>query len=62
VVSRLPEDSFVYSFHIGIFRSRRRLRSSRTAVEIREESQIGDGPSSGLRAYFLGRWLAIILQ
>jgi hypothetical protein len=47
-VPRLSEDSFAYSFHIGIFQPHRRLRDNLATIEIKKESQIGDESSSGL--------------
>jgi hypothetical protein len=43
-VSRVTGDSFAYSFHIGIFQSRRRLGSNLATIEIKKESQIGVSP------------------
>ncbi len=47
------EDSFAYSFHIGIFQSQRRLGTNRATIEIKKESQIGDESRSGRSERFL---------
>jgi len=52
-VSRLPGDSFAYSFHIGMFLSHRRLGSKRATIEIGEKSRIGDGFRSELGTLIL---------
>ena len=49
---QLTGESFAYSFHIGIFQSRRRLESEWAAIQSEDKSQIGDWFSSELSAYF----------
>jgi hypothetical protein len=46
------EDSFAYSFHIGIFQMQRRLVSTLATIDINQESQIGDEFSSGRGKHF----------
>lgn len=54
-MSRLTGDSFAYSFHIGIFRARRRFGSNQATIEIKMESQIGNEFRSGLSRHLLAR-------
>jgi hypothetical protein len=49
----LTGNSFLYSLHIGIFQFQSRPVSSLATIEIKKESQIGDGFSSGQVEQFL---------
>ena len=47
-MSRLPGESFAYSFHIGKSESQRRLGSRQASIEIKKKSRIGYGFSLGM--------------